>query len=178
MTPARARPPRRRPRGVTVAGLLLVLLVASVVGALPVQLTRVSSGSMSPSLSSGDLVVLTRWHAAVARSDVVVVARPRDGDAVLVKRVVGLGGDTVSIEDGVLVVNGSAVCEPWSDPARLDGVWHGPVVVPRDSAFLLGDDRQGSVDSRDFGTVRDADIVGVVLARMWPSPREVPTATC
>ena len=125
--------------GARAATLLLLLLVASVIGALPVNLMRVGSESMAPTLSSGDLVVLTRWHGEVDRFDVVAVEPPTGGGAALVKRVVGLAGDTVTIEDGVLVVNGNPVCEPWTDPARLDGVWHAPVVVPDGAVFLLGD---------------------------------------
>jgi signal peptidase I len=170
--------PRRGAVGRRAGPLVLVLLVASLLGALPVSLTRVGSDSMAPTLSSGDLVLLTRWHAAVATSDVVVVERPADAGVRLVKRVVGIAGDTVAIEDGALVVNGRAVCEPWSDPSRLDGVWHAPVTVPDGSVYLLGDEREGSIDSRSFGPVAEDDIVGVVPARAWPSPGAVATTTC
>lgn len=170
--------PRRGVTGYRFAAVALLLLVASVIGALPVQLVRVGSDSMTPTLSGGDLVLIGRWHGVPDRSDVVVVAWPSGHGAGLVKRVAGLAGDAVSIDDGVLMVNGTAVCEPWSDPSRLDGVWFGPITVPDGSVFLLGDERDGSVDSRSFGPVVEEDLTGVVLARVWPTPRAVPTSTC
>jgi signal peptidase I len=162
---------RRSLTGLALA--LLVLVVASVVGLLPVQIMRVGSDSMSPTIAAGDLVLLDRGNGAVERMDVVVVDRP-DTDVLLVKRAVALEGDEVSIEDGVLVVNGADVCEPTIDPARLDGVWFGPVTVPQGRLFLLGDDRDSSIDSRAFGTVSADDVTGVVSNRLWPSPGALP----
>jgi signal peptidase I len=162
---------RRSLTGLALA--LLVLVVASVVGLLPVQIMRVGSDSMFPTIAAGDLVLLDRGNGAVERMDVVVVDRP-DTDVLLVKRAVALEGDEVSIEDGVLVVNGADVCEPTIDPARLDGVWFGPVTVPQGRLFLLGDDRDSSIDSRAFGTVSADDVTGVVSNRLWPSPGALP----
>ncbi|WP_236827999.1 MULTISPECIES: signal peptidase I [unclassified Blastococcus] len=156
----------------------LVCLVLSVLGLFPVQLVRVSSGSMAPSIDAGDLALVLRWPVSVERWDVVVADPLQPGTAPLVKRVVALGGESVAVEDGVLVVDGTAVCEPWSDPARLDGVWFGPVRVPDGSVFLLGDEREGSVDSRVFGPVDESRLRGVVLATAWPSPRTVPGTPC
>jgi signal peptidase I len=113
----------------------------------------------------------------VDRRDVVVVPHPETGD-LLVKRAVGLGGDRVAIEDGVLVVDGLVVCEPSIDPARQDGVWFGPVTVPAGEVFLMGDDRESSIDSRDFGPVPVADVVGRVGVRVWPAPGRLPVDSC
>jgi signal peptidase I len=154
-----------------------LLLVASVAGLLPVQVMRVSSGSMTPTIAVGDLLVVDRWHSRIERQDVVVAEHPQTGE-LLVKRVVGLGGDQVAIEDGVLVVDGRTVCEPAIDPARQDGVYFGPVTVPDGEVFLLGDDRADSIDSRDFGPVRVADVDGHVSARVWPSPGRLPADSC
>ncbi|MGY1914470.1 S26 family signal peptidase [Blastococcus sp. SYSU DS0973] len=85
---------------------------------------------------------------------------------------------SVAIEDGALVVDGVTICEPWSDPAHLDGVWFGPVEVPDGSVFLLGDQRDGSIDSRVFGPVGEDGITGVVVAGAWPLPRTLPTTPC
>jgi signal peptidase I len=159
-------------------GIVLLLLVAgSVTGLLPLQLMRVGSGSMAPTISVGDLVVVNHLAGPVHRGDVVVAPHPETGE-LLVKRAVGLAGDEVGIEDGVLVVDGQAVCEPSIDPALQDGVWFGPVTVPDGEVFLLGDDRSSSIDSRDFGTVPADDVDGQVDARLWPHPGRLTVASC
>lgn len=179
----RGGPPRHRaPRAgvrlrdavLGVAAGLALLLTLSTSGLLPLQAMRVDSGSMVPTVSAGDLLVVRHGQGPVRRGDVVAVASPL-GDGMLVKRVVGLGGDEVAIQDGVLVVNRTPVCEPAIDPARLDGVWFGPVPVPDGRLFLLSDFRDGSVDSRSFGPVPTSALVGTVAARLWPAPGELPS---
>lgn len=167
---------RRRWPGVLVVTVALVL-VASVTGVLPVRVMRVGSDSMSPTIATGDLVLVDRGGGAVERRDVVVVDHPETG-ALLVKRAVAIGGDRLAIEDGVLVVNGEPVCEPGIDPVRLDGVWFGPVTVARGEVFLLGDDRDSSIDSRAFGTVPAGEVTGLVSSRLWPSPGALPDEHC
>jgi signal peptidase I len=180
-TPPSAPPSARRRRaGRFLSGLVaafVLLVVASVAGLLPVQVMRVDSGSMAPTIAADDLVVLERDAGPVGRRDVVVVPHPDTG-TLLVKRVVALGGEAVSIEDGVLVVDSTPVCEPSIDPARLDGVWFGPVTVPDGAVFLLGDERGGSIDSRDFGPVPAGEVTGLVRVRLWPAPGRLATAGC
>jgi signal peptidase I len=159
------------------AGVLLLLVVGSVIGLLPVQVMRVDSGSMAPTVAAGDLLVVERGAGRVDRRDVVAVPHPETG-ALLVKRVVALGGDRVALADGVLVVDDEPVCEPSIDPDRLDGVWFGPVTVPAGEIFLLGDDRGTSIDSRDFGTVPVTDVAGLVRVRVWPAPGRLPADSC
>jgi signal peptidase I len=155
---------------------LLLLVMASVAGLLPLQLMRVDSGSMAPTIATGDLVLLRHAQDAVHRGDVVAVENP-SGNGLLVKRAVGLAGDAVSIEDGVLVVNGTPVCET-IDPVLIDGAWFGPETVPPDELFLLGDHRDGSIDSRAFGTVPTDLLVGFVDTRVWPGPGSLPSTGC
>ncbi|MGY1661619.1 signal peptidase I [Geodermatophilus sp. SYSU D00705] len=167
---------RRRLSGLATWGAtgLAMLLVLSLAGLLPLQLMRVDSTSMTPTTASGDLLVVRHGHGPVERGDVVAVHHPL-GDGLLVKRAVALGGDEVGIEDGVLVVNGTPVCEPAIDPALIDGVYFGPITVPEDSLFLLSDHRDGSIDSRAFGPVPTDDLVGSVVGRAWPHPGALPS---
>jgi signal peptidase I len=153
-----------------------LLVAASVTGLLPLQLMRVGSESMSPTLATGDLVLVRHAQGPVHRGDVVAVEDP-SGGAELVKRAVGLGGDEVSIEDGVLVVNGTPVCET-IDPDLIDGVYFGPETVPEGEMFLLGDHRDGSIDSRTYGTLSTDRLVGFVDARVWPRPGSLPSTAC
>jgi signal peptidase I len=168
--------PWRRLRGALLwlATGTALLLVAAISGVLPLQPMHVDSDSMTPTVSPGDLLLVRHGQGPVRRGDVVAVTDPL-GDGLLVKRVVALGGDQVTIEDGVLVVDGTPVCEPAIDPARLDGVWFGPVAVPGGHLFLLSDNRDGSVDSRAFGPVPASALVGTVPARLWPAPGALPS---
>jgi signal peptidase I len=147
--------------------LIVLTVAASVTGLLPLQTVRVESDSMTPTLDAGDLVLVERDPGVVHRRDVVVVRDPQS-DGRLVKRVVAVGGDTLRITDGVLMVDDEPVCEPSIDPARIDGLFFRTVTVPAGQLFLLGDDRRDSVDSRDFGTVPQTDVVGLVRGRVWP----------
>ena len=169
---------RRVGRWATVLVAVLALAVgASVAGLLPVQIVRISSASMAPTIGDGDLVLVERGAGPVGRRDVVAAVHPNTGEQ-LIKRVVGIGGDRVAIRDGVLVVNGAEVCEPSIDPEGMDGAWSGTVTVPSGSVFLMGDERDFSFDSRDFGPVALADVVGLVRVRVWPVPGPLTEDRC
>lgn len=159
------------------AALLVVLVAASVAGLLPWQLMRVTSASMAPTIATGDVLVVERGDTTAHRRDVVAVHGPA-GDGLLVKRVVGVAGDVVGVEDGLLVVNGVQVCEPDTDQAALDGVFFGPYTVPDGQLFLLGDNRADSVDSMDFGPLPATDVVGQVHRRLFPSPGTLDANAC
>ncbi len=154
-----------------------VLLTASVTGLLPIQIMRVGSESMEPTLGTGNLVLVDRTDQDVAVADIVVAESPLDG-SLLVKRAVALGGDTVGVEDGVLVVDGEAVCEPDIDPDLIDGSYFGPVTVPDGHIFLMGDQRDGSIDSREFGSVPLTAVVGQVRGRLFPVPSRLEPDRC
>ncbi len=106
------------------------------------------------------------WRLGVTADDLrrgdLVVFRDRDGELAL-KRVVGLPGDRVAMLDARLTVNEVPVEEPYVDLSRIDGTYLGQVVVPAGEVFVLGDNRSRSVDSREYGTVADRDLVGRVV---------------
>jgi signal peptidase I len=135
----------------------VLLLRAEVVAAV-----EIGSDSMAPTLRRGDTAMLDKITLRVReprREDVVAFRSPQDGK-LTVKRVVGVAGDTIELRDAVLYVNGAAVDEPGIDVAADDGTWYGPVTVPTDAVFLMGDNRANSIDSRAFGAVPVADVVG------------------
>jgi signal peptidase I len=130
----------------------------------------VPSGSMAPTLRPGDSVLVNKVAYRFGdprRRDVVVFRRPRSSELML-KRIVGVGGDRVGVEDGVLFVNGRAVREPFVDRRLVDSVYFGPVRVPPDAVFVMGDLRSNSLDSRAFGAVPRGGILGRVDLRIWP----------
>jgi signal peptidase I len=149
------------------AGVIVVLLL---VRSFIVEPVRVRSDSMSPTVQAGAVLLVDKvtYHArSPHRGDVVVTADPRSGQSI-VKRVVAVGGDSVGIDNGVLVVNGSTVIEDYIDNTNMDGFYFGPDVVPAGHVFLLGDNRDTSEDSRTFGPVAVDDLEGRVLATIWP----------
>jgi signal peptidase I len=154
---------------------LIVPLVIVFVGLLSTfyftyQTAYVDGISMEPTLLSGELVLVTRGYEQPLRGDVVVVELvAADGSTdVLVKRIVGLPGDEVLVEEGQATVNGKpeqgehtvyVSCCDLSVPRQI---------VPDGMVFLLGDNRPVSEDSRLFGTVPIADVRGKVVAVFKP----------
>jgi signal peptidase I len=206
---AAPRPPRRvwRPLVVFVdwlrtVSLALVLFV--LVRALFVEAFKIPSGSMEGTLLVGDFLLVNklvygaelplthkRFPAirSPQRGDVIVFSYPVNPATNFVKRVVGVAGDTLSMEDGTLIRNGGRVAEPYvrrsspgSDPASDEFGWQrdylvksaqaaptgyhpsrnnwGPIVVPAKNLFVLGDNRDNSLDSRYWGFVADSLVRG------------------
>lgn len=149
--------------------VVTALVLARLLGFEPV---RIPSDSMAPTLIRGDQVVLDHRAFIPARGDLVAFADPTGAaeDGLVVKRVAAVAGDQVGLEDGVLVVNGAPVVEPYADQSRLDGVYLGPLTVPPGRLFVLGDNRGDSVDSRHFGPIDADSVVGRIHLRLFPSP--------
>ena len=120
---------------------------------------------MEPLLAPGDYLLTRRIRngRAPRRGDVIVFGT---GDRYLVKRVIGLPGETVSVEAGVLMIDGAPFDDPWwSAATRPDGHWP----VPQGSFFVFGDNRSGSAhDSRSSGPITCEKIHSVAVARYWP----------
>ena len=128
---------------------------------------------MEPSLYDGDLLLVTRPRAAPRRSRIVVIRTPRyAGSLWQVKRVVGLPGESLLFEDGMLFINRSPHSEPYLRglPAYL-GLDRMSFDVSDDHYFVLGDNRAHSEDSRNYGAIRSNHIVGIVAGRLWPLAR-------
>jgi signal peptidase I len=130
---------------------------------------------MAPTVSSGAYVLAIRARN-VSRGDIVTFRYPREPRTTFIKRVVASGGDTVEIRAKKLLVNGKAVHEPYvahGDPQIWAGELlpepyrsrdhFGPYVVPTDPFFVMGDNRDASSDSRYWGAVPRANVVGRVL---------------
>lgn len=164
--------PRRRRKGLGFVTCVVVLTLAAgwVLRAAVVDVVVVASDSMVPTVCDGDRLLLLRARAAeqAERGDLVTFTSPDDGEPTL-KRVVAVGGETLAIRDAVLHVDGQAVRERYVDRRTVDGTYFGPVRVPVGAVFLMGDNRELSVDSRDYGAIPRAAIEGKVLGRLGPS---------
>ena len=161
---------RRRALLAGAAILVAALVVVRLVVAEPF---RIPSDSMKPTIRSGDHVLVDKLaydSAAPQRGDLAVFRAPGTNE-IMLKRVVAISGDTVGIEDGVLVVDGRRPREPYADARAIDSVYFGPVRVRPGTVFVLGDNRADSRDSRDFGAIREDALIGRVDARIWPPSR-------
>jgi signal peptidase I len=163
-------PPAIAPTAVRRVPLLMVaaavVLLALLVRHFAITWYPVVSDSMAPTVPTGSHVVVDKlgWRlGGLQHGDVVVLTSPADG-TLLVKRVVGLAGDEVRIDDATLMVDDAPVEEPYVDHSRIDATYFGPVTVPAGHVFVMGDNRFGSIDSRVFGPVPVPDVVGRVLA--------------
>jgi signal peptidase I len=143
----------------------------------------VAQGEMDPTLSSGDDVAFAKFDPSGPRgADIVIVnwlAWTGDAGPNAPERVIGLAGDRVELRDGGVVLNGSVLSEPYlAVGARTDPLPGDPLVwvVPEASVFVLGDGRTGSADSRHYGVVPVAALMGRVIFRCGPLDRRGPTA--
>jgi signal peptidase I len=156
---------RRSPRRARWTWPLAIAVVLVVVWAFVAEPLRVTSVSMEPSLRAGQHVLVDkvsyRLHPP-RRDDLIVFPQPGDGQ-LAVKRIVGIAGDTIALEDGVLVVNGVARREPYVEHRTIDSVYFGPEVVPGNAVFVMGDNRGSSIDSRSYGPVEVDTVIGRVM---------------
>ena len=167
--------------------LMAVLLCTVLLRTYVVQSFYIPSGSMLPTLQVGDRIIVNKLSYdlhAVHRGDIVVFARPPLEDqeyADLVKRVIGLPGETISSKDGSVYINGKKLNEPWLPPAEQNQTGPlagddphpqfnlpGPVHIPEGEYFVMGDNRTDSEDSRFFGPIPKSLIVGRAVAVIWP----------
>ncbi len=149
------------------------LLVAFVIKTFLLQAFYIPSLSMSPTLKVNDRVLVNKLSYdlhPVHRGDVVVFRSPPGESAQikdLIKRVVGLPGDTVESNNGHILINGQVLNEPYLQPDVQTGAVE-KTVVPPGQYWVMGDNRPNSRDSRFFGTIPKSLIVGRAFVRVWP----------
>ena len=132
---------------------------------------RIEGNSMAPLLSDQERIFIRKivYHLEpIQRGDVVVFEYPLDGTKSFIKRIVALPGESVEIRQGLVYVNGGGIPEPYVPSEYDDPSDFGPVQVPSDSYFVLGDHRNSSNDSRVFGPVASRLIYGRAVFAYWP----------
>lgn len=152
--------------------LVVAFLLAQLIMVSVAQAFQVEQYSMEPTLLPHDRVLVTKFVYRLrepVRGDVVVLRYPRNTQRNYIKRVVGLPGEKIQIKKGVLYANGERVQEAYLHD-RIIGDY-GPLTVPEDSVFVLGDNRNNSEDSRAFGALKRNLIVGQAVLIYWPVPR-------
>ena len=168
---------------IAVVAVLLAVLLRTFV----VQTFFIPSGSMEPTLQIGDRILVNKlsYHLhSVHRGDIVVFSRPPAEDCGgpevndLVKRVIGLPGDTISLTGGDVYIDGKRLNESWlpeseqartlPGPAGNSANLRQPYQVPAGKYYVMGDNRTDSCDSRYWGPIAKSLIVGRVDVRVWP----------
>lgn len=162
--------------------------VAWIVMAHGAQVYRIQGSSMAPTLRSGERVLVNKIGARLAsltRDDIVLFRDPTNQDTVMVKRVIGVPGDTVRfLGNTVQVLPGSdpsrsfldvvtpiASAAGIADPVPIEGAGAVSIALQADEHFVLGDNRGGSSDSRHWGAVARDAIIGQAVLRVYPWSR-------
>jgi len=157
---AAAAPPAKSVLREYAEALIVAVLLALVIRTFVVQAFKIPSGSMLPTLKIGDHILVNKfvyYFAPVRRGDIIVFKFPQDETRDFIKRVIGLPGDRLEIRGRQVLINGVSLQEPYavySDGpfARLGETEHlGPLVVPPGKLFMMGDNRDHSMDSRVWG---------------------------
>ena len=152
--------------------LLVSLAISAFIIIFLYQPVKVEGTSMMPGLEDQERIFVNkfvyRWEP-IQRGDIVVFRYPRDTSKSYIKRVIGVAGDRIRIENGQVYVNGEALRRRLYVPTDYaDARSYGEVVVPANSFFVLGDHRTMSNDSRDFGAVNERYIYGKAVFGYWP----------
>jgi signal peptidase I len=164
---------------------VVAVAVALLIQAFLVKPYRIPSESMENTLLIGDRVLVDRisWRFSDPQRGEITVFHPPFSGPVLIKRIIGMPGDVVSLNDGFVYINGRRLDEPYvrriggrqepTDPFTNGLAWslQQPYKVPAGSYFMMGDNRTDSGDSREFGPVPRRQLVGHAFWRYWPPGR-------
>ena len=151
--------------------LLVSLAISAFIIIFLYQPVKVEGVSMMPGLEDQERIFVNkfvyRWEP-IERGDIIVFRYPRDTSKSYIKRVIGVAGDRVRIQNGQVYVNGEALDEDYVPSDYADARSYPELVVPRNTYFVLGDHRTMSSDSREFGPVNDRYIYGKAVFGYWP----------
>lgn len=168
----------------------VALVVAFLLRTFVIATYSIPSGSMEPTLQVGDRIVVDKlsYHLhGVDRGNIIVFSTPPKEDcagppvADLVKRVIGLPGETISLSGGNVFINGRPLAQPWLSASQRGRTYpgpspepyalHHPFLIPSGDVYVMGDNRTLSCDSRYWGPISESTIVGKVDLRIWPLSR-------
>lgn len=144
---------------------LLLLLIVFLFFRLVIGVSFVKGDSMEPALHDGSIVMYTRINLEYKKGDIVCVKIP--SGEYYVKRIIAVAGDTIEIKDGEVYVNDEKLDEPYvyGETRKQKGIVRYPLTIKEGQVFIMGDNREVSVDSRSFGVVGERQIKG----KIWRS---------
>jgi signal peptidase I len=152
--------------------LIIAFILAQLIMVSVAQAFQVEQYSMEPTLLPHDRVLVDKILYRLRqphRGDVIVLKYPLNPQRNYIKRIVALPGDALEVRNGKLFVNSKRVIELYVNGEAQGN--YGPLTVPKDSVFVMGDNRNNSEDSRAFGALKKTLIVGQALLIYWPPQR-------
>lgn len=156
--------------------LVVFAAIGTAIYWLIAQPHKVSGSSMHPNFKDGDYIItdkLTYKFDEPKRGDIVVFKNPKDESVDFIKRIIGVPGDHVKVQDGKIYLNGEILEEPYlpgtiTNPGSF--LSEGSEVVVEDGRYItIGDNRSASSDSREWGFITRQEIIGKVFFRYWPA---------
>ncbi len=173
IAPVRAstKTPRAMLLSVWLRDLIISLAISCFIIIFLYQPVKVEGTSMMPSLEDQERIFVNKLVyrlEPIQRGDIVVFRYPRDPSKSFIKRVIGLAGDHIRIDEGRVYVNGKRLDEDYVPQVYEDLRSYPEMIVPPDAYFVLGDHRSLSNDSRDFGPVNQNYIYGKAVFGYWP----------
>jgi len=152
--------------------VVVAFILALIIRAFFIQVFWIPSSSMEPTLDIKDRIVVNKaanYFVEPKRQQIIVfrqVAPEGTPKRDLIKRLMALPGETFEMKDGIVYINGEKIEE--THPMNRDYMDFGPVVVPPDAYFVLGDNRGASADSRYWGFLPKENVIGPAALRIWP----------
>lgn len=156
--------------------LAIVLAIGAIIRFFVAEPHKVSGHSMVPNFQNGDYIITNKVSLQMGspvRGEVIILHNPRNADEVFIKRVISLPGEKIRLQNGYVFINDQKLDEPYL-PAGLKTPTESflsegeEFVIPQDNYFVIGDNRGGSSDSREWGPVKKELIIGQAWLRYWP----------
>lgn len=149
---------------------IIVIIFALLFFIFVMGLQQVIGPSMNPTLNEGDIIITNKFiyrFKSLERNDVVVISQD---EKYMIKRIVGLPGETVEYQNNDVLINGKAYKETFTNSETEDFTIQdlGYDVIPEDRYLVLGDNRENSLDSRTFGLISKNQIIGKAWIKIWP----------
>ncbi len=142
---------------------IVIVVVVVLIRTFIITPVRVDGDSMKNTLKNGDILLLYKL-SSINRFDIIVLDEEKDNEKII-KRVIGLPGETVAIKKGKIYINDKEIDDEYAYGETSD---YTKVTLPDDEYFILGDNRLISKDSRYFGPIKDNEIKGKIVFRLFP----------
>ena len=142
---------------------IVIVVVVVLIRTFIITPVRVDGDSMKNTLKNGDILLLYKL-SSIDRFDIIVIDEEKDNEKII-KRVIGLPGETVAIKKGKIYINDKVIDDEYAYGQTSD---YNKVTLRDDEYFILGDNRLISKDSRYFGPIKDNEIKGKIVFRLFP----------